>query len=175
MAILITDDGQTLKVVVHGADPKYINKEGLDVSIQGDFVILQEDAGNQYKFKYTDVSTPSSASAAALASTLQGYLDTASPSYQEQVTGNTYAKYMLDMSFGQKGYRLVTDTTAITGVTTGTYYCAVFPETSVINLLTITGNPVTNENGESVPANHVIFGDITAFALTSGSARLYKK
>lgn len=174
MAILITDDGATIKVIIDGASAKYISKAGAKVHVEENNVIYTDNENNQYTWDYRQVSTPSSASADALATTVQGYLDL-DASVAQQLTGNTWLEQLVEMGFGKQGYTLVTNTTAITGQTSGTYYCAVFPEDSVINLLTITGRDGNNENSEPVPANHVIYGDITAFALTSGSARLYKR
>ncbi len=173
MAVQITDDGATLKIV-WPEGTKYISKSGLTITVEGDYVVILDEDQVQYRYTYQEVSTPSSASAAALANTLQNYLDT-NQQYADQTTGTTAAKYLLDMSFGTKGYVFESGLTAITGITSGTYYCAVFPEDTVLNLLTITGQSGDNESGETVPANHVIYGDITAIAITSGSFRLYKK
>lgn len=174
MAILITDDGNTLKVVIDGASPKYLSKSGAKVHVEGSNVVFTDNENNQYNWLYTNVSTPSNSSADDLANTIQNYLDT-SADYNVQASGVTYTKQLVDMSFGTKGYVFESGLTAITGITSGTYYAVVFPETTVLNLLTITGVTGDNESGETVPANHVIYGDITAIAISSGSFRLYKK
>jgi len=90
MAIAITDDGSTLKIV-DGTNIAYVSKDGLTISKSGDYIFIQENDGSNYKYLYTDVTTPSSASAAELAATLEGYMEGNTTSNTPSIKSSTTA------------------------------------------------------------------------------------
>ena len=87
-------------------------------------------------------------------------------------TGNTTLDAQ-SKEFGGSGFTFESGTTAITAPA-GTYYAAYFPEDTVIAAITATNSSGDTLVGETMPKESVIYGDITAITLTSGSVFLYK-
>lgn len=90
MAINITDDGSTVKLVIDSeysqstlnlptipAQTRFIEKNNLTVKAQGNQVELV-DGTTKYSFLYSDITTPSGASASAVASLIEAFLDASS-------------------------------------------------------------------------------------------------
>jgi len=81
MAKTITDSTNFLTITHATGDVDIIPKEGLRLRYKGTRVYLVCPTGNNIKapeiidFDYTDVSTPSTASAAALAAAIKVFLD----------------------------------------------------------------------------------------------------
>lgn len=76
--------------------------------------------------------------------------------------------------FGLNGFVYENGTSPITA-TSGTYICAYFNADSVIASMTVSNAQNDSLAGATMKAGGVIYGDITALTLTSGSVFLYKR
>lgn len=79
MAIVITDEGATIKIV-NGTRELYVSKTGASVSSNGNSVYINAYEVDDYRIKHSEVSSPVTESASALAAILEGYLETGSDS-----------------------------------------------------------------------------------------------
>ena len=89
MAINLVDSGSTISLEftvdynagrgVISATKVFINKDDFEVSSEGSYVIIRDkDKDDQWKILYSDITTPSGASASAVAVLIEAFQDTAS-------------------------------------------------------------------------------------------------
>lgn len=77
MSIQITDNGQTIKIV-NGSKIDYVNKGNMNITVNGDYVFIEEGDGEQHNILFTDVTVPVVGDVETLASTLVGYIENTS-------------------------------------------------------------------------------------------------
>lgn len=83
--VTITDDGATLKLVIDSAT--YSVPKPFIVAINGTVVTIKQDE-SRWSFEFADVTSPVTASASALRSLLEAYLDADSQPYSYSVALN---------------------------------------------------------------------------------------